>query len=54
MKKKISINDKIFIAGARGMAGSAIHRSLIKNGYGNHENGGCFFNFCTEQTVKQI
>ena len=24
------------------MAGSAIHRSLIKNGYGNNENGGCF------------
>ena len=31
--KKININDKIFIAGANGMAGQAIRRSFIKNGY---------------------
>ena len=38
--KKIKIDDKIFIAGASGMAGQAIHRSLIKSGYGNAERGG--------------
>ncbi|MCQ9203170.1 MAG: GDP-L-fucose synthase [Prochlorococcus marinus CUG1436] len=38
--KKIKIDDKIFIAGASGMAGQAIHRSLIKSGYGNAEKGG--------------
>ena len=31
---KISLHDKIFIAGANGMAGSAIKNSLIKSGYG--------------------
>ena len=40
MEKKISINDKIFIAGASGMAGSAIKRQLIKKGYGNSQFGG--------------
>ena len=34
MKKKILLNEKIFIAGSTGMAGSAIYRSLKKNGYG--------------------
>ena len=34
MKKKLFPNDKIFIAGANGMAGSAIKRALIKYGYG--------------------
>ena len=38
--KKISKKDKIFIAGASGMAGKAIHRILKKNGYGNVKNGG--------------
>ena len=38
--KKIKIDDKIFIAGASGMAGQAIHRSLLKSGYGNPEKGG--------------
>ena len=32
--------DKIFIAGARGMAGSAISRALTRNGYGNPAKGG--------------
>ena len=34
MIKKIFPHDKIFIAGARGMAGSAIKRALTKYGYG--------------------
>ena len=40
MKNKISIDEKIFIAGASGMAGRAIYRSLIKKGYGNKKKGG--------------
>ena len=43
MSKKISISDKILVAGAYGMAGSAIYRSLIKNGYGSKNNGGIIF-----------
>ena len=43
MVKKISLNEKILIAGVRGMAGSAIFRALQNSGYGNRENGGCFF-----------
>ena len=39
-KKKINLNEKIFIAGASGMAGSAIHRILKYNGYGNSNLGG--------------
>ena len=35
MKKLINSNEKFFLAGANGMAGSAIFRSLIKNGYGD-------------------
>ena len=38
--KKISLKDKIFIAGANGMVGRAICRSLFKKGYGNTQNGG--------------
>ena len=34
MKLLINKNDKIFIAGATGMAGKAIYRSFIKKGYG--------------------
>ena len=41
--KKISKEDTIFIAGARGMVGKAIHRSLQKSGYGNAKNGGAIF-----------
>ncbi len=40
MIKKILFNEKIFIAGASGMAGSAIYRRLKKAGYGKPENGG--------------
>ena len=32
--KAINIKDKIFVAGSTGMAGQAICRALIKNGYG--------------------
>ena len=37
--KKISIEDKIFIAGARGMAGSAINKIFRNAGYGDKESG---------------
>jgi len=40
MRKKINLNDKIFIAGGKGMVGSAIIRGLKKHGYGNIKNGG--------------
>ena len=40
MKKKISQKDKIFIAGSTGMAGKAIKKVLLENGYGLKENGG--------------
>ena len=40
MKSLISKTDKIFVAGSSGMAGSAIARALIKNGYGNTSIGG--------------
>tara|TARA_B100000674_G_C37949068_1_gene966358 strand:+ start:1352 stop:2359 length:1008 start_codon:yes stop_codon:yes gene_type:complete len=36
----IKPNDRIFVAGARGMAGSAIVRALKRSGYGNPANGG--------------
>ncbi len=38
MNNKIDKNDKIFIAGATGMVGSAIRRELINSGYGMHKN----------------
>tara|TARA_B100000700_G_C15062474_1_gene866808 strand:- start:11941 stop:12948 length:1008 start_codon:yes stop_codon:yes gene_type:complete len=41
LSKLISLNDRIFIAGATGMAGSAICRSLVASGYGDKRNGGC-------------
>ena len=37
---KISKTDKIFVAGSKGMAGSAICRALHKFGYGNIDLGG--------------
>ena len=40
MPKKISFQEKIFVAGASGMAGSAICRALKKHGYGVQANGG--------------
>ena len=41
--KKIDSNEKIFIAGANGMVGSAIHRKLIESNYGKRELGGIIF-----------
>ena len=38
--KKISFNEKIFIAGSTGMVGKAIKRLLLKNNYGLEENDG--------------
>ena len=40
MKKLINLADKIFLAGHKGMVGSAIHRKLIKEGYGKKNKGG--------------
>ena len=40
MKKHLFFEDKIYIAGAAGMVGSAIVRSLRKSGYGKKENKG--------------
>ena len=38
--KMIKPDDHIFVAGARGMAGSAIVRALKRNGYGHSPEGG--------------
>ncbi len=40
MTKKILLSEKIFIAGASGMAGGAIFKMLKKAGYGKEINGG--------------
>ncbi|WP_075506975.1 GDP-L-fucose synthase family protein [Prochlorococcus marinus] len=40
MNKKIEKSERIFIAGANGMVGKSIKRSLIKLGYGLKENKG--------------
>ena len=40
MTNLINLNERIFIAGANGMAGSSIKRNFIKEGYGLKENGG--------------
>ena len=39
MTKKISLNEKIFVAGSKGMVGKAICRALFNKGYGK-ANGG--------------
>ena len=39
-KNKIQLNDRIFVAGATGMAGSSIVKSLIRKGYGNEMKNG--------------
>ena len=36
----IQPNDRVFVAGARGMAGSAIVRALKRSGYGDPAQGG--------------
>ena len=40
MNKGISYSDKILVAGASGLAGNSILRSLRKYGYGKEELGG--------------
>ena len=40
MKNKISIEDKIFIAGSTGMVGSSLCREFAKSKYGKKEYGG--------------
>ena len=45
IEKKISLDEKIFVAGASGMVGSATCRVLHKYGYGENSNGGKIFIF---------
>ena len=40
MRKKISPNDRFFVAGATGMVGSALCRILKSKGYGKIKEGG--------------
>ena len=40
MYPKISFQEKIFVAGSKGMVGSAICRALQKKGYGQESKGG--------------
>ena len=40
MANSLQLNDRIFIAGATGMAGKAISRTLLKKGYGDINKGG--------------
>ncbi len=49
MNKKINLNEKIFLAGANGMAGKAIYRSLKRKGYGDANFGGHIFTPRREQ-----
>ena len=37
--RQIQIHEKILIAGASGMVGSAINRALLKKGYGKENEG---------------
>ena len=43
MIKKVSFEDKFFIAGSNGMVGSAVCRMLKEKGYGNNKLGGKLF-----------
>ena len=43
MKKLISLDDHIFIAGASGMVGSSILRILKQSGYGRKDRGGAIY-----------
>ena len=40
MSSLIKAEDRFFVAGARGMAGSAICRALQEKGYGDETKGG--------------
>lgn len=59
MKKKIFLNEKVLVAGSKGMVGSAVCRVLKKNGYGDNKIGGEIFtpprktlNLLNEDDVK--
>ena len=43
MTKKISLNEKILLAGAMGMVGRSTHLKLIEKGYGNKVHDGKIF-----------
>ena len=43
MQKKISIEEKIFIAGSNGMVGRAVTRKLLELGYGDAKKNGRLF-----------
>ena len=43
MEKKISFEEKIFIAGSNGMVGRAVTKKLLEYGYGNIKNNGRLF-----------
>ena len=43
MKKLITPEDHIFIAGASGMVGSSLFRILKQYGYGNKDKGGAIY-----------
>ena len=43
MKKLISLDDNIFIAGGSGMLGSSLQKTLMNAGYGNKSEGGNLF-----------
>ena len=51
MSKKILLNEKIFIAGATGMAGSAICKALFRKEYG-HKNGGVILTTTRKENKK--
>ena len=40
MQTKLTLNEKIFIAGSSGMVGSAIKRALIEQGFYDDSSGG--------------
>ena len=42
-EKFIKSSDRIFVAGANGMVGQSIYKTLIDKGYGKSEEGGCVF-----------
>ena len=43
MQNKISLNEKIFIAGAHGMVGRATSKKLIELNYGSKKNNGIIY-----------
>ena len=49
----IKPSDRIFVAGARGMAGSAIVRALQRSGYGNPAQGGGLLTPTREELDEQ-